>query len=84
MRHFIWLFPEKGPIAVNMDRIISVEETEHPEKCIITIDGFKEPMWYDVSADEIVGALYREQKADGDEMPTKVDGVIRIINEGED
>jgi len=82
MRHFQWVPTGKEDLFINIDRIISVEQPAGGATgCIITVDGFEEPVWCDYSAYKFVEDLYTTQREDTENVPTVVDGHIRIISE---
>lgn len=81
MRHFQWVPIEQGDLYINVDRIIAVEEIDGTQECIVTVDGFKNPVVSSIEAVKFVEELYATQRDDKANVPTHVDGFIRILGE---
>ena len=81
MRSFVCIGTDSGGVYVNVDRIISVEDTEDVYKCIVTIDGFKNPIWCNQGTDNLIEAIYDVQLHDARNMPVHIEGTVGTISE---
>ena len=81
MRHFQWVPIEQGDLYINVDRIIAVEEIDGTQECIVTVDGFKNPVVSSIKAVKFVEELYDTQREDKANVPTYIAGTIGTVDE---